>query len=1817
MVDYYLFFRKLLQNSKAVALLMVLLLSSLLSEAQVSWSNLTSTNLSQCSSSGDFRIWVQNATPTADSNITIRPSFPAGVTIVALSIVDSSSFPTGGITFNGTDFIITNPVPSSGIVDIRFKLTANCASAVGTKSNNYSFRISGTPAGSAGTSNAYSINNAVLSITSVTNTALTNVNVLDSFSQCVTVINGGNGTLDSLTLNLDSAAVSFSNLSITTGGATVPATFILGTNGKVRIFPTTPLALNSSIQLCYTVKIRRCTPSTRSISASWGCGGSNCITSNIVSSGFTINAAAPVVTTISREIGTANSCIIGQTRNYQSVITNTGTVPANLSMVQFGNMNDGGGAFASWQTTVMNLASLVITTYTSGVPSSYTIPSGVLGTGSDNNAVNTGNCAHNQPGGYQLNWGTTNPYILPVGDSIVINWSQTQCDNTGGDCSVTPVSSNFHYKTATSYYSLNRGTWAYYSNQCGSGSYNTWSIAVNSQYNLSANIKNNSVPAQVVGATTFKVSGNAFISNYISPGGSNRIAQVDIQVPSGISLVSGSYLLATGSCGGAGSASLLAGYPLMLSGAGPGGTNIIRFRYNATAGGAFNTNNVNWSATLSNSGAVCGIQNIVTTATGAGDTTCAGYARVIQCVTSAVNFVCPSATCASASPISTYNRRVTRGLPDNDLNCLPDATGSLDTTKISLNYFRSNDTLRTYMKYAVFTDATNPNWNIAQADYRFNQGKWNIAGSPSIALKRGSSKFNINGSTIQVGATQQDFVASWNSSLPVGWGTYQAGDTIEVQQDYVWVDPPTNTPYFNTVVQGALTQTVYMAQSAPATGIWTYTGAAKNSCLSLNYDYYLTGYTMATVSVASSTYSTNGCTNINFSVQINNAGPAYSFPYEYRPIAAVDTISVNIPTGYSFLNTSFVGLPYGTVAGVTPTIANVDAFRTISGTKVTYNLRGMASALSMYPIANTNSFNLNFNVTPTPCVAASTSLPVHGAIRALIYSQPNLATDSILYNNTTGTLTNTKVSQTISVPVKSKTPPSGSDSFAVILTNTSPTVSILNTWIYLKGINGNIAFGSVKKNGVVVTPTSGGFYSLGNLAIGANNSLIIYASLTSCTADSFKVYYGGDCGGVPASFAAIGCKDSSILNLNPNAGGIQALLQPLNDGVSYNFCAPFTVTFDVNSTVIGDAKNITADFTLPVGLSYVPSSVRYKFPSSASTYTTSAYAPTLTGSTLHFNITGGSSITSSILTDSLLTGVYNTTKSTVKVQFQLASSCGVSEGAAVPVQFKGNNGCGSPLSSVGLTTSSLVFNDFPVPNYLTYIVDSRADTIKSCTAGSNVHVIIKNLGPAVTSKLDIIKVTLPNPVQFQSYDTVAGNVHNGPAVLPGVIYNFDNTSTLSWPLMDSVAVNDSVVFNFKTSPNMSLTSWPESNILISVGRTITKTCGTDTCLVYSFNGNAQVLQSINIPATLPLSLVAAGQQKNLSYQNCSDGAGALSFFDTLSNGKIYMKIFPNGNTGYNFTNTAINLNTQASLHLNDACCYATAIMPRAYQVVDAGTNNYTVNGGMKVRLYYAIADTTNALAILNTNTVPNVNTRFRWFKRSGTYAQLLPAQVAGGIAGAQYLVPTGRGIEGNLNYVEFSGITSFSTFGGVAYEGATPLPIKLEHFDVIPNSCGVDVNWKTAMEQHLSSFSIEMSEDGGRNYAILKEVSATNSYSGSSYTKSILGLSSGIKLFRLKMSEQDGSSTYGPTVAVTLNCQNGVIKVYPTDNTTGILKVELPEGYEQAEISLINSLGQKLAVSMMVRDLYREVNLKGLPSSSYILIINNIGERNYFKVNYH
>lgn len=228
--------------------------------------------------------------------------------------------------------------------------------------------------------------------------------------------------------------------------------------------------------------------------------------------------------------------------------------------------------------------------------------------------------------------------------------------------------------------------------------------------------------------------------------------------------------------------------------------------------------------------------------------------------------------------------------------------------------------------------------------------------------------------------------------------------------------------------------------------------------------------------------------------------------------------------------------------------------------------------------------------------------------------------------------------------------------------------------------------------------------------------------------------------------------------------------------------------------------------------------------------------------------------------------------------------------------------------------------------------------------------------------------------------------------------------------------------------------------------------------------------------------------------------------------------------------------------------------------------------GFVVRMFYASTEktgaenveTNNMESIKIANGLTDLHT-FTWFKASDkTAAQVVSGLTAdGGIAAGGQEWSDGSlntGILDGVEYVDFDGVHSFSTFGGIwTVNLQQVLPVSWGEVKAIPQDQKIVVSWITHSEANNHHFEVERSENNSvfENIATVGGKGTTNLTNN--YSVDDRNVKTGVNYqYRIRQVDADGRSSFSKIVSAKLSVNGGKnLLIRPNPVVTGTLRFEL------------------------------------------------------------
>ncbi len=283
----------------------------------------------------------------------------------------------------------------------------------------------------------------------------------------------------------------------------------------------------------------------------------------------------------------------------------------------------------------------------------------------------------------------------------------------------------------------------------------------------------------------------------------------------------------------------------------------------------------------------------------------------------------------------------------------------------------------------------------------------------------------------------------------------------------------------------------------------------------------------------------------------------------------------------------------------------------------------------------------------------------------------------------------------------------------------------------------------------------------------------------------------------------------------------------------------------------------------------------------------------------------------------------------------------------------------------------------------------------------------------------------------------------------------------------------------------------------------------------------------------------------------------------------------------------------------------TNLMPRITHVADSNTS--TLPSG-KVRVYYS-ADEMAATA------VPGAVTN-SWFRYDGDADAVLIDVYGDGIfetGKATELTPDASGVEDGVNYVEFHGVSSFSSFVYLSSteEVGTVLPVSMLYFRAEKVQDQSLLTWATASEVNNSGFIIERSAEA-RSWKEIGFMQGNGTQSQQSDYRFVdAHPAKGDNFYRLKQLDIDGTFEYSQVQLVRFDKAHQLQIVPNPTNANFVIKGLRGNN----TIAMANVAGQVLVNTRAEGVGEKTIQVSHLPAGTYfVTVVNDDGSSEVHKV---
>jgi predicted outer membrane repeat protein len=323
------------------------------------------------------------------------------------------------------------------------------------------------------------------------------------------------------------------------------------------------------------------------------------------------------------------------------------------------------------------------------------------------------------------------------------------------------------------------------------------------------------------------------------------------------------------------------------------------------------------------------------------------------------------------------------------------------------------------------------------------------------------------------------------------------------------------------------------------------------------------------------------------------------------------------------------------------------------------------------------------------------------------------------------------------------------------------------------------------------------------------------------------------------------------------------------------------------------------------------------------------------------------------------------------------------------------------------------------------------------------------------------------------------------------------------------------------------------------------------------------------------------------------GCGSLRYMESQTTPETYIAfIADNGNT-INPSSVTVDATTNL-VNFRTNGTDTTMLANRMLSIVAPGS--YTTNGGVRVRIYYDPAEFSDLPHGLRS-----------WFKHPAhTKAEVLNDLKFNGLTNATLLSPSSNGVENGIAYVEFSNVTSFSTFGFLGMTTIGPLPVNFLSFTAKEESLtgSAILDWATGWEKNNDRFEIERSSDGIQ-WKKIGSLNAKGSASqGAVYSFVDVSPDQPKSLYRIKQVDADEKFKYSAVREVIFHSNNKEFVISPNPAAT-IVNIRFPRIQSAINFEIIDISGRVKAKGIRINMQQFSLPVLELENGIYLLKINN------------
>ncbi len=1370
--------------------------------AQAAFTFRLPTSLSVCTDTAVFQLKVTNSgTKDTFSSAKVTYKMPPGFRYVKSSVSGTSVSESNISNLSAPVFSVPTLKPGDS-AKFTLKAVADC-DVIGYINNSGTIRnlalLTYTGGKDSAFSSTYAVNVPTLSISKISNQSYVG-SPGDTFSRRIVFTNTGNGKIAGFTFYIvqakDVKIDSLKGKKYTQSNDTLKLIFN-STDFKNIGNKDGYLDKSETILLQEYLTVKACSKLDEKFMTTWGCNNKICETYN-TTAGVVISQIYPDLKVTPTHY--QSTCLNRTLENNQKLtLKNSGNGPAyNVVVDIFQTIYYPGGYYDTVQSRIDENSIKI--KYGSGTASK---------TKADSLFKTTSKPCLNYSGaiGRFIK-------IIPVikaGETVELTWDVYSC------CAAQGYINTWGYKVD-------------YTEQCKAKNYTTGLQGANYRI-YQAYTDNVASTTDLIVNDTVNYSIISTGYNELFPQGSKARLVYELTLPSGVNVRTSGIRLNhyTGSPGWRPSSTVTSGSRLTLTFAYPPPTGFDLSNSYLEMGMAADTS--------SGKGSCGDVKKISLRVRYTADDTCASCTQNLLLDTFTVKFNCGNPKRVGMQNLSVNVARTSFGLPDNNDDGKPDATGSLNFSKIATDRVMYGDTFKIDFKGIVRVKGTPTIFHHGIADIKFSDDYFEPVGFEVRIVDSANNKVYTCDKmpTYERNGANYRFFFHYDSLKTKGCSTtlasgyrYRSGDSVQIR---IFYRVTTNNYGMKKV---AVNNMFFFGANPNPTRLRDYYYIDNFPGYINVAGYYHTYYAYTpgqhtgcnTISLMQSYYLSIGPCCANYS-------GGNLFPYEYRYWSHAKKFKTVLPPGYEYVNAGVYYYPtegtgkYGTYYSsvwlrekVGDTLFfDIDSLYTPGGGSWYYSDDGYAGTMVVNARATCNTIPgvyhpvIQYQTYEHDSKLSGSDLTFQN-YTTVMWQPPNIALQPAL--KTVNTVTDTF-------------------SWTVYLSNNHASADIDKAWLAFYSENKKIEIDSVKLSTGIKYPQDNGVYKLATLKGGETKILKLHARIKTCERDSIKLVMGWNCDDYPDSAKQYKCKaDTLVLYADPKQPGVQVRMVSAPD--SMYLCDTAKYVVEVANTKTGFASESQVDLLLKPGVKLVKGTsyleypvgskpVKISDPDSLNPFLFRFSARKMSSKIDSFGFSGS--------TDTLL--------NTFKIYTSIVTDCEFISGSNLEFAANSYNLCSQQVNASSTVSPPLYLRGAVAP-YLSRI-SIRTGSINACGPGTQLTVKMLNMGNGSTDTADNIFLLLPKGLSLDN--SFYKKIKNTPADSTREELIINNQKRISWKLPVGVVSGDSVVFSVWLKADSS-TACSNPQLFLQSTTRKALTCISDNSTCYSRIETGRLLQTIEI-----------------------------------------------------------------------------------------------------------------------------------------------------------------------------------------------------------------------------------------------------------------------------------------------------------------------------------------------------------------------------------